>query len=372
MEEKINLLLNKAIQKLLVLAKCAREAQAVGKSDEEEFCLITRLYSAIHALQTIGDQLTYDQFRELEKIINQIGGRDDIPYRPIVQNPVLVPPAPACCDQIDAIKNELQELRDLINYEPPTLLLESIDLAPGKYEIGYGLFQTDIRWTANKKPLTVIDISIVTGLDFQTVNLTGIIPDVSIDLRSPVPIHKRVYGFYHDKQAFKSQHLIAEAKLDFNTVWPCYWGKGPADAIDNPLTRNAFIHSLTRELDCPSCVEAELGLGEYLWYFFAYTGMAKQFWTENGAIAGSWKGTFDGFQTASMVANGISGGVEYGIVRFDEHGIGQTIVCIKDLPYPEVVIEEPEPEPVILPEPSPDVVSYEGIWDTLVCVKINQ
>lgn len=374
MEEKINLLLNKAIQKYLELAKCARNAQAVGKSSAEEFCLLTRLHAVIHVLQNTPELLDYDRFRELEKIVNQIGGRDEIPYRPIVQTPVLAPPAKDCCDQIDDIRNELEELRDLLNYIPPTLSLQSIDFAPGKYEVGYGLVQSDIRWNANKKPLTVISIDLPNDMDVNTINLTGIIPDVTIDLRAFVPVLKRIYGFYHDKQAFRGQHLIAEDALEFRSVWPCYWGKGPATLLDNPATRNNLIHGLTRELDCPKCIEANLTDGEYLWYLFPYTGTAKQFWTENGAISGSWKGTFDNFQTQSMVANGASGGAEYGVIRFDEHGIGFVKVCIKEMLYPEVIIEEPV---IILPEPEPEpeipvVTAYESIWSEVQCVQINQ
>lgn len=374
MEEKINLLLNKAIQKYLELAKCARNAQAVGKSSAEEFCLLTRLHAVIHALQYAPEILDYDKFRELEKIVNQIGGRDDIPYRPIVQTPVLAPAEKDCCDQIDGIRNELQELRDLVNYIPPTLVLQSIDFAPGKYEVGHGLVQSDIRWTANKKPLTVITIDLPNDADVTTVNLTGIIPDVTIDLRGSIPILKRIYGFYHDKQAFKSQHLIAEAALEFRSVWPCYWGKGPATLLDNPATRNNLIHGLTKALDCPECIELNLAEGEYLWYLFPYTGKAKQFWSENGAISGSWKGTFEGFQTQSMVTNGVVGGAEYGAIRFDEHGVGFVKLCIKEMLYPEVIVEEPViAQPLPEPDPAaPEVIGYEPVWNDLLCVKIDQ
>ena len=113
--------------------------------------------------------------------------------------------------------------------------------------------------------------------------------------------------------------------------------------------------------------------GEYLWYFFAFTGMAKQFWTENGAISGSFKGTLDGFQTQSMVDNSIAGGAEYGIVRFDEDGIGHVSACIKNMLYAEVIIQEPDP--IFIPEQdpeSPESLLYESLWNSLLCVKIDQ
>jgi hypothetical protein len=370
MEERINLLLNQALQKFLKLARCARENQATGKEDEDDFCYLTRLEAVIYALEN--GELTYDQLRALEKIINQIGGRDDFQYRPTVQTPSIQPAQKNCCDSIDDILNQLKELRDLLNYDPPTLLLESLGIMPGKYEVGYGDVQTDIRWLANKKPLTTILIDLWPDADFSTVNLSGVIYNVNLPLASVIPLNINIYGFYHDQQPFKGQHLIAEAYLKFQTVWPCYWGKGPGNALDNPANQNSFILSLTRELDCAKCIEANLEQGEYLWYFFPFTGMAKQFWTENGAISGSYKGTIDGVKTQSMVTNGINGGAEYGVIRFDETGIGQLIVCIKDMPYPEVIIQEPV---VVVPEiiipVVPEVVTYAGTWNELYCVQVE-
>ncbi len=367
MEEKINILLNKAFQKFLKLAKCARENQAYGEPDKDDFCLVTRLKAVIFALKTIPNELTYDQFRELEKIVNEIGGRDNLPFKNTV--PLVVQPA-IINYECNNIQEQMENIWIIVNYELPTLTLQSLDINPGKYEVGHGNYLSDIQWLANKKPLTVITIDVPHDPDFTTVNLAGIVEEVNLNMGIAMPVLLTIHGFYNDKQAFKGQHLLAEAKLKFETVWPCYWGKGPGNAIDNPQTRNAFIRSLTKELCCVSCVEADLGEGEYLWYFYAFTNMAKQFWTENGAISGSYKGTLDNFQTQSMVDNLIAGGVTYGIIRFDETGIGQLLVCVKDMPYVDVEILQPQIPVVVPPVTTPDVIVYESFWIGLICSKI--
>lgn len=362
MEEKISILLNRAIQKFLKIAKCARENQLHGQPDEDEFCLLTRLWSVIWTLQNSPDSLDYDGFRTLEKIVNQIGGREELNYRPILQQPVQEA-IKDCCDTISDLWDHIGNIRDIVNYVPPTLQLIPTQFPQGVFEVGYGSFVTDVDWIADKRPLENIRIN--WPFDPQTVspNLLGTAP-ITVNLLTANPVKRTAYGWYNDREAYRGVHKLAEATLVWETKWPCYYGKGPVGALDDTLGRNTFIHSLTKDLDCKKCHDVILGEGEYFYYFYKFEGQKKQFKTENGYIAGSYKGTINDFRTESMVTNAILEGTEYAVIRYDSPGILHTNLCVVDMFGDDPVVEVPNIPEVIIVE------SFSGAWSGLVCDKV--
>jgi hypothetical protein len=364
MEEKLSILLNKAIQKFLKLAKCARENQLHGTSDDEEFCLITKLWSIIWTIQNSPESIDYDRFREFEKIVNRIGGREDLNYRPILEQPIQ-PAEKDCCDTIDSLWQQIGNLNQIVNYVPPTLQLASSSLPVGVYEVGHGLVETDISWTANKIPLDSIRITYPQDPQTTTGNLIGTAPAIKINLGTASPVTRNIYGWYNDREIYRGSHLLADDTLTWETKWPCYYGKGPENAIDDPLTRNAFIHSLEKDFNCKKCHEVILEQGEYFYYFFKYEGQKKQFSAENGYVAGSFKGTITDFRTAGMVSNGIIEGAKYGVIRFDNPGILHANLCVVDMFGEDPVIVEPEIPEELIEE------LYSSTWSGLICTKIN-
>ena len=364
MEQKIALLINIAAQKLVKYSLAAYNLQLQGYPAEDEFCWLTKLQASIAALKS-GMDLSLRDLEDLEEIIRNIGDKENIPYRPVVVQPeVEIKPKDCCCDDSD-IQDRIDDILEQINYEKPWLELTPIGLDAGKYEVGHGLKMIDVNWKANKVPLDYIRVNFPADPQRVSPNLVGTHSGITIDLRPADELVLKIYGWYNDRQQYKGKHLLAEDELCFKTKWPCYWGVGPMDALDNEGTVNLFALGLTRELCCPGCVDADLGEGEVLYFFFPYKGKEKQFVTDNGVIHNSFKGTVDGFKTQSLITNSLPGDTVYGVIRTDQPGIGPLRVCIREVEWP---VGEPEPVPV---EPDETVV-YEGIWKTVRCVKVNE
>jgi hypothetical protein len=327
---------------------------------------------------------SFDQLREFEVMANSICGRDRFLFRPMdwsglefdtcgndkpiplsaceitYSNPDLETERDTVCSALDAIV-------DILNYERPWIkfMLKS-GLPPGRYEIGEGLGMVTVGVTVNKTALETYKISKGDDLVHYERELKASIPDQTfpIDLRTADPQTFLLKGEYRDLKRFQNQHLKAEAELKWQSVWPCYYGVGPLDALDNPATVNAFIQSLTKAMCCKPCINVDIAEGMVLYYFFPFDGMKKEFRSETGVMRGSYKGIVDGMRTKSMDDYGIAGGRQYGVIRTDQPGIRFLDVCVIDYELEDVI--KPEP-PVILP-----VITYPSIWSEYVCSKIEE
>lgn len=365
MEQQTAYLVNVSAQKLVRLALVAYGLQLQGFGAEKEFCELTRLRAVIGTLES-GMAVTLSVQQSAALVVSTTGERETVTERPVVEQPSVETKPKDCCAQTVEVSERVATVEKQANYERPRLTLTAAGIEGRVFEVGFGLRTVSVSWNANKSPLDQIRISFPQGPERASANLKGTHDGVVLDLSGAEEVSRQVYGFYNDREAFKGQYLLAEDRLVFQTRWPCYWGKGSVGALDNASQINSFALGLTRALDCPECVEAELGAGEVLYFFFPFGGKAKQFATQNGIIQHSFKGTVDGFRTASLMAGNFPGSRVYGVVRSDQPGIGQLRVCLKEAEWPETVSEPAEPE-----TPA-EQVGYFAQWSGPVCQRMDE
>lgn len=361
MDQKVALLLNIAAQKLVQLAGVARNHQIQGYPANDEFCELTKISALIKVLQNpLG--LSLGDLEAIEEILRNIGDKGQPGYKPVVVQPsVEMKPKESCCDNQD-IKNDIIDLNRQINYEKPWLKLTPVGLQEGSYEVGYGAVSIDVNWNANKIPLDLIVVDFPDDPSRSSPHLIGTHSGITLDLRAAEELVKLIDGQYNDREAYKGQHLLATDQLCIKTKWPCYWGKGPVDALDIASQINAFALGLNREISCPECIMAELEENEVLYFFYPHKGKAKQFVSDNGVINNSFKGTTAQFKTQSLITNGLPGDTVYGVIRSDQPGIGSLKVCVREVEWPVQQVEEP----IVVPE---DVITYQSSWSGIVCEK---
>ncbi|UJP63987.1 hypothetical protein [Mongoliitalea daihaiensis] len=369
MEQKIELLINVAAQKIVEIARDAREKQLHGFDADHEFCLLTRLQAIIFRLRH-GGPVSLGELRNTEELLSNIGERKNFPFRPIVTQPnIEIKPKDPCCD--GTLDGRITDLQQQVNYQPPTLRLTPVGLNEGTYEVGHGDFVIDVNWRANKFPLTVITIRYPENETRLSENLVGTEEEVIINLAVAEAVTRRINGFYNDRTAFRGTHLLAQDELNFRTVWPCYWGTAPKDAFDDAEDKNAFIRSLNRELECFTCMDIVIPEGHVFWYFYRHTGLRKLVTVENGKIEGSFKGIHENFRTQSMEDNDVPGGIDYGVIRTDHESLGCVRICIDTVQCPETNFDIEFPEEEVLREvqdpEQEDTITIEGSWSELVC-----
>lgn len=353
-------LTNVAAQKVVAIANVAMNLQLQGYDALTQFCELTHLQAILDSLRN--SELSLSNLEEITELLSEIGEKMPLSYRPLLEQLVIeVKADPAV--EIGEIKDDVSDLTNQVNYVPPTLLLTTVGFNKGIHEIGVGTVIFDVNWNANKIPLEWIDFILPDEGNRGVQGTIGTLPAVTLNFLGSEPLEKTILGRYNDREPFKGQHLLAQASLYFRTVWPCYWGAGPVDALNASASEiNLFAISLNRELECKSCIEAVLAEGEVLYFFFPYSGKHKQFTTSGGLINNSFKGTVEEFQTQSQINKNDLGKTTYGVIRSDQAGIGLLKVCVQEAEWPEAVVVE---VPVI----PTDIIEYDGVWTKLVCVQ---
>lgn len=367
LEQVVAKLLNIAAQKLIKLANEAARMQESGFDPEKEFCELTRLHGINLRLQK-GGAVSISEAECIEEILNGIGGRGKVAVRPVALQPTVQALKPSCCDNA-SILDRISILDRQVNYIHPTLKLTSSVIIPEIEEVGIGQFTTSVHWQANKLPLD--NVKIDTPIDGQKISpdAIGTHEGIRVDLSTSIPVVRRIHGYYNDAIPFKNVHLSAEDELCYKTVWPIYWGIGPIDAMDDEETAYSFIRSLQRLFEFPDEINADVTEGNVLW--FVYPGSkAYEFKTESGILAGSFKGFISGFRTASMIANQISGGSQYGVIRTDQEGIRYIRATFVEA-IGGLLRVQPNDYVQEIPTPEPDNITHEGVWTNVVCVKEN-
>lgn len=364
LEQAVTKLLNIAAQKLLKIAKESMRKQESGYDPEQEFCDLTKIQAVIFRLQKGGD-ISIKEVECVEQILIGIGGYGNISVRPVALQPTVQILKPLCCDNTE-ILDRISILGDQVNYENPTLKLTPSIEIPEIEEVGFGEHITDIYWQANKIALDGVKIDTPDG-QLISPNSTGTHLNVSVNLGSGVPVTRIFHGYYNDATAYNNVHLSAEDKLCYKTVWPFYFGIAPKNSMDNSTTAMAFIRSLNRLFEFPKKIDTDITEGNVLWFF--YPGYkAYEFLSETGIIAGSFKGYIPDFRTESMVNNNINGGMQYGVIRTDQEGIRYFKTKFVEA-FSGLMRVQPNDFVEVVPTPEPDIISFEGVWKDVVCVK---
>lgn len=364
LEQAVAKLLNIAAQKLLKIAKESMRKQESGYDPDQEFCDLTRIQAVIFRLQKGGD-VSIKDVECIEEILIGIGGYGNISVRPVALQPTVQILKPSCCDNAE-ILDRISILGSQVNYQKPTLKLTSSIEIPEIEEVGFGELITNIHWQANKLALDGVKIDTPDG-QLISPNAIGTHNNLSVDLGGGVPVTRRFHGYYNDATAYNNVHLSTEDELCYKTVWPFYFGIAPKDSMDNETTAMAFVRSLDRLFEFPEEIDSDITDGNVLWFF--YPGhKAYEFKTESGIIAGSFKGYIPDFKTESMVNNNIDGGMQYGVIRTDQQGVRYFKAKFVEA-FAGLMRVQPNDFVEIVPTPEPDIISYEGVWTNLVCVK---
>jgi hypothetical protein len=376
------LLKNLVQQKFVKIAQRARIKFEDGKSAESEFCCLMRLHSLYIALCDLPNP-TLEQLKDFETLANSICGRTRFIFQPMdwcgldfeTDSPAPEVPISACdisysnpalpTDQ-NTVCKALDKIVDILNYEHPWIQFTvKSGLPAGKYEIGEGTGLTVVGTTVNKTALNTYQIDRNGSVVQYARELKNAIPDQSLNLDFQTASAQQfiLKGEYRDIERFQNQNIKAEAELKWESVWPVYYGVGPLTALDDPAQREAFIRSLQKVLSPTSCYKIDIPAGMVLYYFFPFTGMKREFKSENGIMRGSYKGTISGVRTQSMINNNIAGGQTYGVIRTDQPGIRFFDFCVVDF---ELETEEVSVPVVQIVQPQ---LAYEGFWTELECVK---
>lgn len=395
---KIEDLTNRIQQKFVKIAKIARIKEEDGKSNYLEFCCLMRL-QALLVFVSNTKEFTQEQLIDLEIQSNNICGRDKFLFKnmdwsfldfvPVTgekdclnlpisacdvsyENPKIVTAHNTVCSYLDAVI-------DALNYQAPWIKFTVLTgLQPGKYEVGTQNSLTTVKVEVNKSSKLFYDISDNGTITKFPREVKNAFPNqfVQINFENIIAKTHFLNGEYFDLQQYQGQHLKAETRINWQSVWPCYYGAGPKNALDNPSTRNAFIQSLQKSLDCNSCFNLEAVDGQVLYYFFPFNNQKKQFRSENGIINGSYKGTISDFRTKSMDNYNVPGGNVYGVIRTDQEGIGGIELCVINLNNEEgTVTTPPTTNPSTTPPttnpdtgtPTAPVITYESVWSVLLC-----
>lgn len=393
MDNKKVILVNYIQQKFVKIANIARIKEEDGKNNDYEFICLKKLHALLVFLSDHDDP-TYDQMVQAELLANKICGRTFFPYRPMdwkfidfeaVQPGGEVEAPLGACDitythssnlaDYETVCSYLDYIMDNLTYEHPWIRFAVLNgYEPGKYEVGSPNLITELSVRVNKLALVKYFITFEEELTEYARELKDNLPNQFIGLNFQVgePTVFTLEGEYRDLQRYKGQNIRAFSQLKWETAWPCYYGTGPVDAMDDPATRNAFMQSLTRSFECPSCIDVNIPEGHVFWYFYPFAN-PKLFKTENGVITGSFKGTFPA-RTKSMDDFNVAGSYSYGVIRTAEEGIRCTELCIIDVtlceietPEDPVYVDPVDPADPVDPPPV-DTIEFDSIWTDQICV----
>lgn len=359
-DEKRLILINVAAQKIVTIAALAMNMQLQGYDALTEFCELTHLQGIVDRLRN--GELSLGNLEEITELLSEIGEKTPLSYLPVLEQLVVEVKAESF-QEIGQINSNIVDLTIQVNHEPPTLFLTPLGFGEGLHEVGVGAVAFKVKWQANKIPLELIDFVLPDEGNRSVQNLTGTLPAVTLDFSGSEPLRKTISARYNGREPFRGKHLLSQASLNFNTVWPCYWGAGPVDALEGSSAEiNLFALSLNRELECKTCVETILKAGEVLYFFYPFSGKSRQFVSENGIINNSYKGTVENFQTKSQLEKNDLGNTTYGVIRTDQPGIGLLNLCVKES---EWLLETIVEVPTVPLAP----INYDSIWTKISCVK---